>query len=141
MTKEEFEARTIEVSDSDFEAINQVYVNSGLEIDEFCKQWCDVNKNRGVNYWKLDEDLRKVDAICEMIWKIEAKGYECGNQEIAADLLTKQEIIALEMADIKVVREHPIKCVDLMGKIEYRPDMKSMREVGYEVRKYIRTHI
>lgn len=91
---------------------------------------------------EIDENLREIYAICDMISEIEVKGYENDNREIAADLLlTKQEIIALEMADIKIVREHPIKFVNSKGEIEYRPDIKKMREIGYEVRKYIRTNI
>lgn len=142
MTQEEFEKRSIRVSSKEFEVINEDYKASGLCIDEYCKQWRDKNKVRVARYREFEESLWEISAICGMISEIEVKGYEHDNREIAADqLLTKQEIIALEMADIKVVREHPFKFVNSKGKIEYRPDIKSMREVGYEVRKYIRTHI
>ena len=40
MTQQEFTSRTlVEVSNEEFWAINQVYNNSDLDKDEFCKMW------------------------------------------------------------------------------------------------------
>lgn len=47
MTQQEFFNRTgVEVSNNEFEAINEVYNNSDLDKDEFCKMWCKMNKSR-----------------------------------------------------------------------------------------------
>ena len=36
----------VEVSNNEFWAINEVYNNSDLNKDEFCKMWCKMNKSR-----------------------------------------------------------------------------------------------
>ena len=47
MTQQEFTQRVnVEVSNSEFEAINVVYMNSELDKDEFCKMWVKMNKTR-----------------------------------------------------------------------------------------------
>ena len=47
MTQQEFTQRTmVEVSNNEFWAINEVYNNSDLNKDEFCKMWCKMNKSR-----------------------------------------------------------------------------------------------
>lgn len=47
MNKQEFESRTlVEVSESEYEAIETVYMNSDLNKDDFCKLWCKMNASR-----------------------------------------------------------------------------------------------
>ncbi len=47
MTQQEFESRVgIEVTGKEYAAIEQVYMNSDVEKDEFCKLWVRMNKQR-----------------------------------------------------------------------------------------------
>lgn len=47
MTQIEFTQRVgIEVSAKEFEAINEVYMNSDLDKDAFCRIWVKMNKAR-----------------------------------------------------------------------------------------------
>lgn len=47
MTQIEFTTRTnVEVSASEFDAINEVYMNCDLDKDEFCKMWRKMNATR-----------------------------------------------------------------------------------------------
>ena len=47
MTQREFETRVnMEVSSSEFDSINDVYMNCDLDKDEFCKMWVKMNKSR-----------------------------------------------------------------------------------------------
>jgi hypothetical protein len=47
MTQQEFTNRTqVEVSYNEFNAIHEVYMNSDLDKDEFCKMWVKMNKTR-----------------------------------------------------------------------------------------------
>lgn len=47
MTQQEFTSRTlVEVSTEEFWAINEVYNNSDIDKDEFCKLWRKMNANR-----------------------------------------------------------------------------------------------
>lgn len=47
MTRQEFETRVaVKVSDKEFSAINEVYMNSEVDKDEFCKMWVKMNSKR-----------------------------------------------------------------------------------------------
>ena len=47
MLQLEFTERTkVQVSDEEFEAINEVYMNSDLDKDSFCVLWCKMNRSR-----------------------------------------------------------------------------------------------
>lgn len=47
MLQQEFFERTgVEVSNYEFDAIQEVYMNSDLDKDEFCKVWCKMNASR-----------------------------------------------------------------------------------------------
>lgn len=47
MTKQEFTDRTlVDVSESEYEAIETVYMNSDLEKNDFCRLWCKMNASR-----------------------------------------------------------------------------------------------
>ena len=47
MLQSEFTERTkVQVSDEEFEAINEVYMNSDLNKDDFCSMWCKMNRSR-----------------------------------------------------------------------------------------------
>lgn len=47
MLQSEFTERTkVQVSSEEFEAINEVYMNSDLDKDSFCALWCKMNRSR-----------------------------------------------------------------------------------------------
>lgn len=47
MTRNEFETRTgVQVTDTEFWSINEVYNNSNVDKDEFCRLWCKMNPVR-----------------------------------------------------------------------------------------------
>ena len=47
MLQSEFTERTkVQVSNEEFDAINEVYMNSDLNKDDFCAMWCKMNKSR-----------------------------------------------------------------------------------------------
>ena len=61
MTKQEFTNRTmVEVSNYEFDAINEVYMHSDLDKDQFCKMWCKMNATRVKNA-KVDLMLKQRD--------------------------------------------------------------------------------
>ena len=60
MTHIEFETRTmVAVSSKEFDAINEVYMNSDLDKDEFCKMWCKMNASRVA---RAKEEIKKAEA-------------------------------------------------------------------------------
>lgn len=47
MTTQEFTTRTgVTVTPKEFDAIHEVYANSEIDKDEFCKMWCKMNPAR-----------------------------------------------------------------------------------------------
>lgn len=62
MTKQEFFKRTgVTVSDSEFNAIHEVYCYCDVDKDEFCKLWCKMNAQR-VKDAKVQRMIEKKDA-------------------------------------------------------------------------------
>lgn len=60
MTQQEFENRVeMTVSASEFIAINEVYMNSDLDKDAFCKMWVKINRNRV----KAAKEQAEIDAM------------------------------------------------------------------------------
>ena len=74
MTQQEFTQRVnVEVSNKEFEAINEVYMNSDLDKDEFCKMWVKMNKTR-VEKAKAEakaqeEEMAKMDYLYNLYHK------------------------------------------------------------------------
>ncbi len=57
MTQKEFTERTkVEVSNVEFEIINEFYMNCECDKDEFCKMWCKMNPNR---VWVAKEEMKR----------------------------------------------------------------------------------
>ena len=75
MTQQEFTQRTkVVVTDREFWAINEVYNNSDLNKDEFCKWWKKANKSRveaAISLEKqLAEQIAKEEKIIDIIGKL-----------------------------------------------------------------------
>lgn len=74
MTQKEFESRAIEVSAKEFEAINEVYMNSEVDKDEFCKIWCKMNQKR-VKAYKEAKKNAEIEAenkhkVADLYWTL-----------------------------------------------------------------------
>lgn len=61
MTQREFTERTgVEVKESEFEAINDVYYMSDVDKDEFCRLWCKMNPVKVANSKKAAEKRQEL---------------------------------------------------------------------------------
>jgi hypothetical protein len=59
MTRNEFETRTgVQVTDTEFWSINEVYNNSDVDKDEFCRLWKKMNPVRVANA-KAEKDAQE----------------------------------------------------------------------------------
>lgn len=66
MTQVEFTNRTqVEVSAKEYAAIEEVYMNSDLDKDAFCKMWVKMNKSR-VEAAKEARLEAEIEAACKM---------------------------------------------------------------------------
>ena len=86
MTQQEFETRTnVAVSSKEFDAINEVYMNSDLDKDEFCKVWCKMNASRVLNAKAEAIKKAREEANREFAWRLVNYGYTQKEYEGLAD--------------------------------------------------------
>ena len=127
MTQQEFTQRVnVEVSNKEFEAINEVYMNSDLDKDEFCKMWVKMNKTRVQNA-KVERMIKaKDEAYRDALHKFYTKTSDSNefNTPISYVKISVYEIQALSHAGIKVENEN--------GRIKYLSDIR------YEIGKFLR---
>mgnify|MGYP007111712551 CR=1 FL=1 len=127
MTQQEFTNRTnVEVSYNEFNAIHEVYMNSDLDKDEFCKMWVKMNKTRVQNA-KVERMIKaKDEAYRDALHKFYTKTSDSNefNTPISYVKISVYEIQALSHAGIKVENEN--------GRIKYLSDIR------YEIGKFLR---
>jgi hypothetical protein len=69
MTQKEFTDRVeVEVTTKEFEAINEVYMNSDLDKDAFCRIWVKMNKSRVREARIKAAELREKQTLKEIAW-------------------------------------------------------------------------
>ena len=129
MTQQEFTQRTnVEVSNKEFEAINEVYMNSDLDKDEFCKMWVKMNKTRVQNA-KVERMIKaKDEAYRDALHKFYTKNNDVNEfmTPICYVKISTYEVQAMSYAGIKVANED--------GHAKYLSDIR------YEIGKFLRMY-
>jgi len=129
MTQQEFTQRVnVEVSNSEFEAINEVYMNSDLNKDEFCKMWVKMNKTRVQNA-KVERMIKaKDEAYRDALHKFYTKNNDVNEfmTPICYVKISTYEVQAMSYAGIKVANED--------GRAKYLSDIR------YEIGKFLRMY-
>lgn len=129
MTQQEFTQRVnVEVSNSEFEAINEVYMNSDLDKDEFCKMWVKMNKTRVQNA-KVERMIKaKDEAYRDALHKFYTKNNDVNEfmTPICYVKISTYEVQAMSYAGIKVANED--------GRAKYLSDIR------YEIGKFLRMY-
>ncbi len=129
MTKQEFTQRVnVEVSNKEFEAINEVYMNSDLDKDEFCKMWVKMNKTRVQNA-KVERMIKaKDEAYRDALHKFYTKNNDVNEfmTPICYVKISTYEVQAMSYAGIKVANED--------GHAKYLSDIR------YEIGKFLRMY-
>ena len=127
MTQQEFTQRVnVEVSNKEFEAINEVYTNSDLDKDEFCKMWVKMNKTRVQNA-KVERMIKaKDEAYRDALYKFYIKNNDVNEfmTLICYVKISTYEVQAMSYAGIKVANED--------GHAKYLSDIR------YEIGKFLR---
>lgn len=127
MTQQEFTQRVnVEVSNKEFEAINEVYMNSDLDKDEFCKMWVKMNKTRVQNA-KVERMIKaKDEAYRDALHKFYTKNDDVNEfmTPICYVKISTYEVQAMSYAGIKVANED--------GRAKYLSDIR------YEIGKFLR---
>ena len=129
MTQQEFTQRVnVEVSNKEFEAINEVYMNSDLYKDEFCKMWVKMNKTRVQNA-KVERMIKaKDEAYRDALHKFYTKNDDVNEfmTPICYVKISTYEVQAMSYAGIKVANED--------GRAKYLSDIR------YEIGKFLRMY-
>ena len=129
MTQQEFTQRVnVEVSNKEFEAINEVYMNSDLYKDEFCKMWVKMNKTRVQNA-KVERMIKaKDEAYRDALHKFYTKNDDVNEfmTPICYVKISTYEVQAMSYAGIKVANED--------GHAKYLSDIR------YEIGKFLRMY-
>ena len=129
MTQQEFTQRVnVEVSKKEFEAINEVYMNSDLDKDEFCKMWVKMNKTRVQNA-KVERMIKaKDEAYRDALHKFYTKNDDVNEfmTPICYVKISTYEVQAMSYAGIKVANED--------GRAKYLSDIR------YEIGKFLRMY-
>ncbi len=129
MTQQEFTQRVnVEVSNKEFEAINEVYMNSDLDKDEFCKMWAKMNKTRVQNA-KVERMIKaKDEAYRDALHKFYTKNNDVNEfmTPICYVKISTYEVQAMSYAGIKVANED--------GHAKYLSDIR------YEIGKFLRMY-
>ena len=129
MTQQEFTQRVnVEVSNKEFEAINEVYMNSDLDKDEFCKMWVKMNKTCVQNA-KVERMIKaKDEAYRDALHKFYTKNNDVNEfmTPICYVKISTYEVQAMSYAGIKVANED--------GHAKYLSDIR------YEIGKFLRMY-
>lgn len=106
MTQQEFENRVnMQVSSTEFDAINVVYMNSDLDKDEFCKMWSKMNESRiskAIAAAKEEEEKAELYmkvSECEFIL---SSAWKDRSDILAVSVLGKKRIALLESIGIEI---------------------------------------
>lgn len=71
MLQSEFETRVkMQVSCKEYQSINEVYNNSTLDKDEFCKMWVRMNKERVAKAIVEAKERERMSALKDKAWDI-----------------------------------------------------------------------
>ena len=119
MTRNEFETRTgVQVTDTEFWSINEVYNNSDVDKDEFCRLWKKMNPVRVANA-KAEKDAQE-KRMQEMEKAMDIVTRSC-SYEFDADAMT-----TLKRREINFLESIGIDMYDTYG-------YKKLYQVRYEV--------
>jgi hypothetical protein len=126
MTKQEFTKRTqVEVSNSEFEMINEFYMSCECDKDEFCKMWAKMNPNR-VKKAKAERMLRaKDEAYRATLHKFYHKNDD-------KDPWTSICYVKMSVREIQAISYAGIKLENECGS-----GLKTLFVIRYEIGKYL----
>ena len=127
MLQSEFEARVqMKVSEAEYWHINEVYNQSDLDKDEFCKLWIKMNQTR-VNKAReiakaVEADTRLREKLWEIVYRFGGLSYQ-ESCKLAADVLNKTQQKLIESVGIKIERSELY--------------FQTISSVVFEVKKYL----
>lgn len=122
MTQQEFQNRVqMTVSTEEFWAINEVYNNSELDKDAFCKAWMKMNSNRVKKAAAEAKENKKKELLRDRVWRLFEKSHSDDPRAM------------FEMADLYLTESQ----MTFLRSIGINPD-DTLLHVRYEMRRYLK---
>lgn len=137
MRQSEFETRVhMNVTAEEYSHIEEVYMNSDLDKDDFCAIWVKMNQTRVNNAKAERKAAEEEQAKREKLWNIVEKhmndNWEKGCK-MAEDVLSSTQKKVIESAGISLYDERIDDWTGLTIK-----DRKTVSTVIYEIKKYLK---
>ena len=137
MRQSEFETRVhMNVTAEEYSHIEEVYMNSDLDKDDFCAIWVKMNQTRVNNAKAERKAAEEEQAKQEKLWNIVEKhmndNWEKGCK-MAEDVLSSTQKKVIESAGISLYDERIDGWTGLTIK-----DRKTVSTVIYEIKKYLK---
>lgn len=137
MRQSEFETRVhMNVTAEEYSHIEEVYMNSDLDKDDFCAIWVKMNQTRVNNAKAERKAAEEEQAKREKLWNIVEKhmndNWEKGCK-MAEDVLSSTQKKVIEGAGISLYDERIDGWTGLTIK-----DRKTVSTVIYEIKKYLK---
>ena len=136
MTKQEFETRVqMQVSNEEYRIIEEMYMNSDVEKDEFCKYWSKMNHKRIASAIKKEKEATALADLKEKVFNVySAINGICWDDasKLACDYLTKSQKKVLARAGISLEEK---RINGFTG--YYYTDYKLVFSVAYEAGKFL----
>ena len=120
MTQQEFFNRTgVEVNNDEFWAINEVYNNSDVDKDEFCKLWCKMNPER-VQKAKIERKWKEREASYKSVLQKWFEKWNRNNQKYNEYYFTKMAYTKLSNNEVKAMSFAEISLDDVLSNVHYK---------------------
>lgn len=136
MTKQEFETRVkMQVSEKEYLAIEEVYMSSDVDKDEFCKYWSKMNHKRIASAIAKEREATQLSELKDKVFAVyEAINGICWEDasKIAEEYLTKAQKKVLALAGISLEETR----IDGFTGYEVT-DYKRVYSVSYEASKFL----
>lgn len=137
MRQSEFETRVhMNVTAEEYSHIEEVYMNSDLDKDEFCALWVKMNQTRVNNAKAERKAAEEEQAKQEKLWNIVEKHMNDNWEKcfkMAEDVLSSTQKKVIESAGISLYDERIDGWTGLTIK-----DRKTVSTVIYEIKKYLK---
>lgn len=131
--QKEFESRVkMNVSFEEYSHIEQVYMNSDLDKDEFCKLWVKMN------HMRVEKAISEAKAIAQKrkmrsgLFDIINRDWSNAYENLVTQKFTKSQMLLVENAGIKLYKEKYGVLFGTKFMVE-----KTLMEVLYEIKKYL----
>lgn len=136
MTKQEFETRVqMQVSNEEYRIIEEMYMNSDVEKDEFCKYWSKMNHKRIASAIKKEKEATALADLKEKVFNVySAINGICWEDgcKLADEYLTPKQKKVVALAGVELDKDSYNCALNVWHRVP-----KQVSTIAYELGKYL----